>query len=138
MTAPLMGCGRWSSGKTEAELSAFGQDHPRDEKQLAAWNGLMLSALVDAVRVLDDQRYREAARRLRDFATRLWDGRRLQRARGYGGELGSAALEDYVYVAGGLHDWAQLTGSGEDLHFHENCGRGLAPVFPGERLAANR
>ena len=28
----------------------------------------MLSALVDAVRVLDDQRYREAARRLRDFS----------------------------------------------------------------------
>ena len=102
--------------KQKLSLARSVRDHPRDEKQLAAWNGLMLSALVDAVRVLDDQRYREAARRLRDFlATRLWDGRRLQRARGYGGELGSAALEDYVYVAGGLHDWAQLTGSGEDL-----------------------
>ncbi|MCB1751412.1 MAG: thioredoxin domain-containing protein [Gammaproteobacteria bacterium] len=92
--------------------------HPRDNKQLAAWNGLMLSALVDGARVLNGQRYREAARRLRNFLVdKSWDGKRLLRARGPEGDLGSAALEDYVYVAAGLHDWAELTGSDRDLAF---------------------
>ncbi len=97
------------------------RNHPRDDKQLAAWNGLMLSALVDSIKVLDDPRYREAGSRLRDFlVTRLWDGKRLLRARGPGGELGSAALEDYVYIAAGLRDWAQLNGSSEDLSLASN------------------
>jgi len=100
------------------------RNHPRDDKQLAAWNGLMLSALVDSIKVLDDPRYREAGSRLRDFlVTRLWDGKRLLRARGPGGELGSAALEDYVYIAAGLRDWAQLNGSSEDLSLASNLAQ---------------
>lgn len=92
------------------------RNHPRDGKQLAAWNGLFLSALVDGARELGDKRYREAAGRLRDYlVNRLWDGDRLMRAQGKKGALGSAALEDYVYVAAGLHAWAGLSGSKEDL-----------------------
>ena len=102
--------------REKLRIARSARNHPRDDKQLAAWNGLMLSALVEGVRVLHDQRYREAAQRLRDFlVTRLLNGKRLLRARGSGGELGSAALEDYVYVASGLRDWAQLSGSDEDL-----------------------
>lgn len=89
--------------------------HPRDTKQLAAWNGLMLSALVDAARAFDAPAYRQAAARLRDFLVqRLWDGKQLLRARGSDGELGRAALEDYAYVAAGLWHWAGLSGSRED------------------------
>ena len=92
------------------------RNHPRDGKQLAAWNGLILSALVEGAKALGDTRYREAARRLRDYlVTRLWDGERLLRAQGEKGALGTAALEDYVYVAAGLHAWAGLSGSKEDL-----------------------
>jgi len=91
------------------------RNHPRDEKQLAAWNGLMLSALVDGARVLKQERYLRAASDLRDYLVGyLWDGNRLMRARGPKGPLGQAALEDYVYVATGLYDWAVFSGSGED------------------------
>ena len=92
------------------------RNHPRDDKQLAAWNGLMLSALVDGARSLGDARYVEAAAALRGYlVTRLWDGERLLRAREKERVLGSAALEDYVYVAAGLYDWGTFTGSQEDL-----------------------
>ena len=91
------------------------RDHPRDEKQLAAWNGLMLSALVDGARVLKQAHYLKAASDLREYLVdHLWDGNRLVRARGPKGPLGQAALEDYVYVASGLHDWAVFSGSRED------------------------
>ncbi len=90
--------------------------HPEDTKQLAAWNGLMLSALVDGARHLKDSRYREAASSLRGFLVdELWDGSRLYRARDGKKSLGSAALEDYVYVAAGLYDWATFSGSDADL-----------------------
>jgi uncharacterized protein len=39
----------------------------RDEKILAAWNGLMVSALAVAGRVLEEPRYTDAARRAADF-----------------------------------------------------------------------
>jgi len=91
------------------------RNHPRDDKQLAAWNGLMLSALVDGARVLKQERYLRAASDLRDYIVDyLWDGNRLVRARGPKGPLGQAALEDYVYAAAGLYDWAVFSGSGED------------------------
>ncbi|MES9961803.1 MAG: DUF255 domain-containing protein [Sedimenticola sp.] len=90
--------------------------HPEDTKQLAAWNGLMLSALVDAANVFNDQRYRDAASELRDFlVAELWDGERLYRARDGERSLGTAALEDYVYVADGLYAWSRLVGAEEDL-----------------------
>jgi len=91
------------------------RNHPRDEKQLAAWNGLMLSALVDGAQVLKQERYIKAASDLRDYLVdHLWDGNRLMRARGPKGPLGQAALEDYVYVATGLYDWAIFSGSRKD------------------------
>ncbi len=92
-----------------------GRSLPRDDKRLAAWNGLVLSALARAARELDDSRYRAAARRLRDYlVTQLWDGQNLLRARHGEVELGAAALEDYAYVARGLADWAALAGSRAD------------------------
>jgi hypothetical protein len=46
----------------------------RDEKILSAWNGLMISALAIAGRILDEPRYRDAARRAAEFVlTRLHD-----------------------------------------------------------------
>ena len=80
-------------------------DLPRDTKVLAAWNGLLLSALADAAAAFDEPRYREAGDALAVFLVRrLWDGRRL--ARSPDGE-GSAAVEDYAYLAQALWNWGR-------------------------------
>ncbi len=87
---------------------------PRDTKQLAAWNGLVLSALADAVRAFDAPRYRNAGQRLRDYLlNRLWDGKKLSRMRIDGRSIGAAALADYAYVGAALADWSRATGKPE-------------------------
>lgn len=79
---------------------------PRDDKRLAGWNGLALSALAEAAAAFDEPRYRAAAKALRDFLVeRLWTGSELLRAAG-GGRITAASLEDYAYVAQGVADWA--------------------------------
>jgi len=83
---------------------------PRDDKTLAAWNGLMLSALVEGVRVTQSPRYRKAAQALHDYLYReLWDGKALARAKDSKGELTPGTLEDYAYVIAGVADWWRLT-----------------------------
>jgi uncharacterized protein YyaL (SSP411 family) len=72
--------------------------HPRDEKRLAAGNGLALAALAEAAP--HDARARgEAAALVRFIGRELWDGRVLRRLAGSpaGGEL-----NDYAAVAWGL------------------------------------
>jgi uncharacterized protein YyaL (SSP411 family) len=89
---------------------------PRDDKQLAGWNGLALSALAGGVRAFDDPAYRAAGTALRDYLVgHLWDGEALHRAVAPRGWIGEATLEDYAFVARGLHDWGELTGSARDL-----------------------
>ena len=91
---------------------------PVDDKLLAGWNGLALGAFAKAARQLPaspDSKYAKTAEALRDFLIgRLWDGERLTRALAKGQPLGSAALEDYAFVATGLFHWAELTGRRPD------------------------
>lgn len=104
-----------SSARAELVRARADCEMPRDGKQLAAWNGLMLSALAAAGR-LGDPRYRRAGRALRDYLrSRLWAGKRLLRAARAGKAVGAAALEDYAYVAAGLHAWAQAEGEKADV-----------------------
>jgi uncharacterized protein YyaL (SSP411 family) len=92
---------------------------PIDNKKIAAWNGLALSALAQAVASPAGNRYQSAATRLRDYLVRvLWNGQQLQRVMTATGPVGQAGLEDYAYVAKGLLDWAEVSG-------HE-VDRGLA------------
>jgi len=82
--------------------------HPlRDEKILAAWNGLMISALAVGGRVLGEQRYVDAAGRAADFLLRNLrggDGRmRRSRAQGQG------FIEDQAFMAAGLIDLFEAT-----------------------------
>jgi uncharacterized protein YyaL (SSP411 family) len=77
----------------------------RDEKVLAAWNGMMLRALAESGAVLERRDFLDAARRNADFLLReMRDAdRRLHRTwkPGHGARL-NAYLEDYANVADGL------------------------------------
>ncbi|KPK39339.1 MAG: hypothetical protein AMJ69_05880 [Gammaproteobacteria bacterium SG8_47] len=89
---------------------------PRDDKIVAAWNGLALSALTRGAQLEQGERYRQAAQRLSRYLGQvLWNGKSLARARDGSNALGEAALEDYAYVAAGLLDWAMLSNSAPAL-----------------------
>ena len=95
---------------------------PRDEKRLAGWNGLALSALVRASLHPGGARFEEPARGIvRLLVEELWDGSVLARARA-GGTAGNGAgersvtpatLQDYAYVARGMIAFAKAHGSDE-------------------------
>ena len=77
----------------------------RDEKILAAWNGLAISALATGGRLLDDVRYVAAAARAADLVlSRLRVGGRLMRSFKDGRASQPGFLEDYALVAAGLFD----------------------------------
>lgn len=84
---------------------------PRDEKRLAGWNGLALSALAAAAPL--DARYRDAADALYRFARdRLLDGQGVRKGMGAGvggaaRGLGPGDLHDHAYLARGLLDYAE-------------------------------
>lgn len=83
---------------------------PRDTKQLAGWNGLLLWALAEASNPLEEPRYAKAAAGVASFLRTLWDGERLYRARDGERMLGEPALEDYAFVAAGLTAWSRASG----------------------------
>jgi uncharacterized protein YyaL (SSP411 family) len=84
----------------------------RDEKALAAWNGLAIGALADAARLLqfapdgagDAARYRAAAERAADviLGGLLGPDGRLGRSWKDGRATGQGVLEDYANLAEGL------------------------------------
>ena len=75
----------------------------RDEKILAAWNGLMLRSFALAARVLDREDYREVARRNAAFLLeKLRTDGRLRRSYKDGQAKFNGYLEDYAMVADGL------------------------------------
>jgi hypothetical protein len=82
----------------------------RDEKILAAWNGMMISSFAEAYRALHDERYLEAAERAVDFVmTKLWDGRALRRSFKDGIARFNAYLEDYAILANAMLDTYQAS-----------------------------
>jgi len=118
------------SARTKLLAARAHRDLPRDTKQLAAWNGMMLSALVEAARTFGEPRYEAAAAKLAAFLGGLWDGERLLRARQGPRKLGAASLEDYAYVAEGLALWARWTGENADLQLAKAVAeRGWADYF---------
>lgn len=77
----------------------------RDEKILASWNALTISALAHGAQVLDDARYLAAARACASFvlAHMMRDGRLV---RAYREEMGCVEgfLDDYAFLAVALLD----------------------------------
>jgi hypothetical protein len=83
----------------------------RDDKIVAAWNGLMLGALARAARVLERPDFADAARALADFLRReLWDGGRLARSWRAGKAGVDGFASDYAAVIHGFLEWHALEG----------------------------
>jgi uncharacterized protein YyaL (SSP411 family) len=89
----------------------------RDDKVVAAWNGLMLAALAEAGRRLERDDWIAAARELGEFLLGpLTDGERLHRTWRNGVAKGTGYLEDYAGAAHGLYELHVATGELRWLH----------------------
>jgi len=108
-------------GKSEAETAAVLEDGrrklfaaraarprpPKDDKIIAASNGLMISALAKGAQVLGDPAYLRAAEKAARFLrARLYDarGRRLYRRWRQGERKIPADADDYAFLVQGLLD----------------------------------
>ncbi len=83
-----------------------------DDKIVTAWNGMMISALAEAGRVLGIPRYVAAARKAADYLLqthRIETGQLLRTSRKGRAHL-SAVLEDYAYLGEGLLDLYEACG----------------------------
>jgi uncharacterized protein len=93
----------------------------RDDKAIAAWNGLALAALAEAGRRFERTDYLDAAQRLGEFLLGpLSEDRRLRRTFRAGEAKGTGYLEDYADVAHGLLELHVATG---DLRWLEEANR---------------
>jgi uncharacterized protein YyaL (SSP411 family) len=84
----------------------------RDDKVVAAWNGLVISGLVRAGLLLEDRLFLDAAAEAADLLRRLhWRDRRLRRV-SRNGVVGAPAgvLEDYGCVADAFLSLVEATG----------------------------
>jgi hypothetical protein len=88
-----------------------------DDKILTAWNGMMISSLASAGRILDEQDYISAAETAADFiltTVRSGEGKLLRRYRD--GEAAiDAFAEDYAFLAKGILDLYRATFKPEHL-----------------------
>ncbi|ELZ24153.1 hypothetical protein C475_12927 [Halosimplex carlsbadense 2-9-1] len=104
---------------------------PRDEKVLAGWNGLMVSAFAEAA-VVDDESWAGTATEALDFARdHLWDADsgRLSRRFKDGDVDIRGYLEDYAFLARGAFDTYQATGEVEHLAFALELARTIETEF---------
>ena len=82
----------------------------RDDKILAAWNGLAISAAAVAGRMFGERRYVEAAARAADVRAREdAPGGRLARSAKDGRPGAAGFLEDYAFACAGLIDLFEAT-----------------------------
>jgi uncharacterized protein YyaL (SSP411 family) len=81
-----------------------------DDKVIAGWNGLMISALAYGGAALDEKKYINAATRAADFTlTTLRRDGRLMRYYRAGKVIDLAYLDDYAFVITGLLDLYEAT-----------------------------
>jgi uncharacterized protein YyaL (SSP411 family) len=93
----------------------------RDDKAIAAWNGLALAALAEAGRRLDRPDLLQAGRELAEFLLGpLSDDGRLFRSWRAGTARNNGYLEDYADVANGLYELHVATG---ELRWLEEANR---------------
>jgi uncharacterized protein YyaL (SSP411 family) len=103
----------------------------RDEKILASWNGLALSAFAEAAIVLDEAYAEPAADALGFLKSELWDADEQHLSRRYkdGVVKIDGYLEDYAFLGRGAFDLYQATGEVEYLAFALDLARVIARDF---------
>jgi uncharacterized protein YyaL (SSP411 family) len=102
----------------------------KDDKVLAGWNGLALSALARGFQVLGEPRYLDAARACAAFLRReLWTGNGLVRVWRGGKAHTPAFLEDYGAVAEGLVDLFEADFDAAWLRWAEVLGEAMVARF---------
>lgn len=110
---------------SRAQLFAAREQRPRphrDEKIIAAWNGLMISAFARAAQALDEPRYAAASTRALDFVKReLWDEKTGKLQRHFQGEAAGVAAfsDDYAALARAAIDVFETTFDFAHLRFAE-------------------
>src|SRR3984893_17988850 len=142
--------------ETRARLFEKREQRPkplRDDKAVAAWNGLALAALAECGRVLDRADWVDPARHLGEFLLgplSTNDGR-LHRTWRDGVAKGTGYLEDYADVANGLYELHVATGElrwleeanrlarlAIDLFADDALGGFFATPVDGEKLVARK
>ncbi|WP_455378980.1 aldo/keto reductase, partial [Petrachloros mirabilis] len=102
-----------------------------DDKIITAWNGMMISAMAEAGRVLGNVGYVDAARRASEFLMRVHrttDGRLIRTSRQGRAHL-DAVLEDYAYFGEGLVDLYEACGEEGFLVAAEDLAERLIESF---------
>ena len=110
---------------------------PRDEKVLAGWNGLAISAFAAGGHTLDPMLADRGADALEFVREHLWDGDRLSRRYieregdgvGDGEVKGNGYLEDYAYLGRAALDLYGVTGDPDHLGFALALGRTIVDAF---------
>jgi len=122
------------------QARAYRESRPRparDEKVLAGWNGLMVSAFAEGALALGPDLATTAERALSFVRERLWNPgeRRLTRRWKDGDAKVTGYLEDYAFLGWGALDLYQATGDIEHLAFALALARTIAEEFwdEGER-----
>jgi uncharacterized protein YyaL (SSP411 family) len=83
----------------------------RDEKMIAAWNGMMLASFAEAAAILEREDFRTVAERNAEFLLdKLRDGASLLHVYKDGRAKHHAFLDDYAHVAEGLLTLYETTG----------------------------
>jgi uncharacterized protein len=105
----------------------------RDDKAIASWNGLALTALAEAARRFDRVDYLDGARALGEFllGPLSYDGR-LHRTFRAGEAKGTGYLEDYADVAHGLLELHVATGELRWLREANRLARLAVELFADE------
>jgi uncharacterized protein YyaL (SSP411 family) len=90
---------------------------PVDDKVITSWNALLLSSLSLMADKYKDQQYQALAKQLRNYLLdHHWVEAVLRRTHADDGLSSKAHLEDYVYMAKALRDFAVLSSSEEDWY----------------------
>jgi uncharacterized protein len=102
----------------------------RDEKILAAWNGLTISAYADAFRVTGKDGYRDVAERAVRFVTEtLWANGRLLHAYKDGEAKVAAFLDDYAALTLAFLDLFDATFEATHLEWAERLATKMVELF---------
>ncbi|WP_435064916.1 thioredoxin domain-containing protein [Halobaculum sp. EA56] len=110
---------------------------PRDEKVLAGWNGLAISAFAAGARTLDPSLADRGVDALGFVREHLWDGDRLGRRYietegddvGEGEVKGIGYLEDYAYLGRAALELYGVTGEVDHLAFALDLARVVVDAF---------